>query len=107
MEYRLTVTVSEYGRDPQNAQVFLKSFYKLYPEAGAVADQNLKTGALSVTFLFDAGDDLAEASNTGAGMFVEAANASGLPATPFVEAVLTPVDSEAEEAELPRELEYA
>jgi hypothetical protein len=80
MEFRLTVTIAEHGRDPSNGNRFLGGFVKTHPETGAVVDQNTETGELSVTFAFDA-QDLLDAMRIGPTIFVEGTTASGLPAT--------------------------
>ncbi len=100
MEYRLTVTVTEHGRDPASGEKFLQGFIRTHPDVGAVVEQNVETGRLSVTFAFESGDDLTEVSAEGSRIFTEAANATGLPPTEFIEAKLSVVDLEREDEDV-------
>ena len=93
MEYRVTITISDYGSDPANGERFLAGFMETNPEAGPVVSQNTDTGTLSVTFCFEA-DDLAGVADRASTIFAEGANATGLPPTPLVRAEVDSVPDE-------------
>jgi hypothetical protein len=80
MEFQVTVTIADHGHDPACGEKFLTGFWETHPEVGAVVDQNVETGELSVTFGFDA-PDLLTAGNAWLTIFIAGAEASGLPAT--------------------------
>jgi hypothetical protein len=107
LELRLTVTITEYGFDPANGERFLEAFRRTHPKAGAVVDQDLATGRLSVTFGFDGPDDLAKAAQLGTKMFTKGASATGMKPTDFVEAHLTIVEPDSKKSPAKRELQPA
>lgn len=80
MEFRVTVTITEHGCDPDNGLRFLAGFRSTHAETGPVVDQDTSTGELAVTFSFEA-HDLMDAMNVWPPIFIDGANASGLPAT--------------------------
>ena len=44
--FRLRLSISDLGRDPQNGERLLEAFMKTHPEAGPVVSQNVETGRL-------------------------------------------------------------
>jgi len=56
MEYRITVTVSEHGYEPENGERVLDGFLRTHPQTGPVVDQDVAAGTLSITFAVDASD---------------------------------------------------
>lgn len=84
MEFRVTVTIAEHGRDPDNGLAFLRGFRTVPAAMGPVVDQDTETGHLSVTFCFEA-SGLEEAMNTWVSIFTEGGAASGLSPTPLMD----------------------
>lgn len=80
MEYRVTIEIAEYGHDPENGERWLAAFMDAHPEVGPVVSQNTETGALAVTYSFDA-PTWDEVATKGAEIFVESGDAAGLPPT--------------------------
>lgn len=93
MEYRVTITISDYGSDPANGELFLSAFTETHPEAGPAVSQNLRTGALSVTFSIDA-SDLAGVADQASSIFAEGARATGLEPTALIHAEVESVSDE-------------
>lgn len=58
----------------------MRAFMSTFPEGGPSVAQNVATGTLTMTFAFDA-EDAKDAVERGVEVFVEGANATGLPAT--------------------------
>ena len=79
-EYRINVTVSQHGHDPDNGVAFLDGFMETHPEVGPSVSQNTADGTLSVTFALDA-EEPNEAFEQAWPVFRDGANASGLEAT--------------------------
>ena len=96
VELRLTVTVARLGHDLENGDRFLRGFTTTHPEVGAVVDQNVQTGELSVTFSFDA-EDFTEGAQIGARIFQDGADASGLEAAELIDACFSVVPEHEEE----------
>jgi hypothetical protein len=105
VEFELTVTVSDHGHDLENGERFAQGFTDTHPEVGAIVEQNVETGLLSVTFWFEA-EDFREAAERGPTIFYDGATASGLEASTFVDAHVSVVQPEREEEET-RELQPA
>jgi hypothetical protein len=76
--FRLRLSISDLGRDPQNGERLLEAFIKTHPEAGPVVSQNVKTGRLVVTIGVE-GTDITEALGKGVPVFVDGLDASKLP----------------------------
>ena len=93
MEYRVTITISDYGSDPANGERFLAGFMETHPEAGPAVAQNLRTGTLSVTFSIDA-DGLAGVADQASSIFADGALATGLEPTPLIHAEVESVSDE-------------
>jgi hypothetical protein len=82
--FRLRLSISDLGRDPQNGERLLEAFMKTHPEAGPVVSQNVETGRLVVTIAVE-GTDITEALGTGVPIFVDGLGASKLPPSDFVD----------------------
>jgi hypothetical protein len=80
MEYRVTIEIAEYGLVPENGERWLAAFMDAHPEVGPVVSQNTETGALAVTYSFDA-PAWDEVATRAAEIFAESTNAAGLSAT--------------------------
>ena len=102
--FRLTITVSQHGHDPENGERFLEGFMQTAAETGPVVSQNTRTGTLSVTFSFDA-SDIEEAARRGVEIFGAGANASGLRPTDLLD--INASAATAEEYDEERELQPA
>jgi hypothetical protein len=76
--FRLRLSMSDYGRDPENGERFLEAFMKTHPEVGPVVSQNVQTGQLVVTIALEA-RDVTDAVGRGVPIFVEGLEASELP----------------------------
>ncbi len=76
-DFRLNITISEYGGDPGNGEIFMAAFDRTHPEVGPVVSQNLRTGELTITFSLDA-EDANDAFERGRPIFTEGAEATGL-----------------------------
>src|SRR5205823_944916 len=83
-EFRVTVTIAEHGRDPENGHRFLRGFRATHPDIGPVVDQDIESGHLSVTFSYEA-KDLMDAMNKWPSIFADGAQASGLTRTPLMD----------------------
>jgi len=107
-EYRLSVVVAELGEREsaeKNMELFIDAFDAVYPDAGAVMAANYRLETLDATFSVEA-KDAREASEIGGGMFCEAANRSGIPATEILEIQATLV-CPAQHEQLTGELSFA
>ena len=98
VEVRVSFTIAEHGRDPDNGERFMEAFMERFPEGGPSVSQNFEHGTLSVTFALDA-DDAKEAVERSVEIFVEAANATGLPATKVLDIDASVVEAETGERE--------
>jgi hypothetical protein len=83
MDYEITFTISEHGRDPEAGARFLEGFLSTHPETDPVVEQNLETGELSVSITVSA-DDPYVAVDAARPILVEGADASGLAVTDIV-----------------------
>ena len=94
MEYRLEITMTEFGRDEETAERFLDGFLQTHPEVGAVVSQNLRTGHLTLVFSLEAADPQ-DAWERGRPIFGAGAAASGLSAddTQVISLHVDPVDA--------------
>ncbi len=54
-EYRVTITMSGHGSDPQAAEDFLEGYLQTHPDAGPVVSQNSQEDTISVTLSVQAG----------------------------------------------------
>ena len=82
--FRLRLSISDLGRDPDNGERLLEAFIKTHPEAGPVVSQNMQTGRLDVTIAVE-GTDIAEALVIGVPIFVDGLGASKLPPSDVVD----------------------
>jgi hypothetical protein len=91
--FRLRLSISDLGRDPQNGERLLEAFMKTHPEAGPVVSQNVETGRLVVTIAVE-GTDITEALVKGVPIFVDGLGASKLPPSDLLDisASLIPAD---------------
>lgn len=105
MEFQLTVSVSHHGHDLVNGEKFSHGFAVTHPESGAVVEQNVETGVISVTIWYTA-EDFREAAERGAAIFTEGATASGLEPSDFLDARMSVVDPD-HETDKTRELQPA
>lgn len=78
MDYRLNITMSDYGRDPSNGERFLEAFDATHPEVGGVVSQNVATGTLTLTVDATDADDAYRRAQP---IIAAVADASGLPPT--------------------------
>ena len=99
--FRLRLSISNLGRDPENGERLLEAFVKSHPEAGPVVSQNVQTGRLDVTIAVGA-VDITEALGKGVPIFVDGLGASKLPASDVVDisASVIPADELDEAREL-------
>ena len=99
--FRLRLSISDLGRDPDNGERLLEAFMKTHPEAGPVVSQNMQTGRLDVTIAVE-GTDIAEALVIGVPIFVAGLGASKLPPSDVVDisASVIPADELDEAGEL-------
>ena len=102
--YRLTLTVSDHGRSPENGEIMLGAFATTHPEVGPVVSQNTETGSLTVTIAVAAAD-ASEAVKEAIPIFLEGLVKSGLAPANTLEISAGPITSE--EQEDVRELEIA
>jgi hypothetical protein len=100
--FRLRLSISDLGRDPENGKHLLEAFMKTHPEVGPVVSQNVQTGRLDVTIAVD-GADITEALGKGVPIFIEGLGASELPPSDVLEisAALIPA-GELDEAREPQ-----
>jgi hypothetical protein len=98
--FRLRLSISDLGREPENGERLLDAFMKTHPEAGPVVSQNVQTGRLVVTIAVD-GIDITEALGEGVPIFIDGL-ASKLPPPDVldVSAALIPADELDEAREL-------
>lgn len=96
-DFRLNITVTEYGFDPENGERFLEAFQRTHPEVGPVVSQNLATGELTITFSLQA-DDANDAFDRGRPIFTEGANATGLSETAVTDVHVEHIDADELEA---------
>ena len=83
MEFWVTASFAGLGYDDDNGLRLVDGFNRVHPEGGAIAEQNLKSGILSVTFGLDAVD--IESAYGAAKPVVDAGLASaGLPDAPVL-----------------------
>ena len=72
--FRLRLSISDLGRDPENGERLLEAFMVTHPEAGPVVSQNVRTGRLVVTIAVD-GTDITKALGDGVPIFVDGLSA--------------------------------
>jgi hypothetical protein len=99
MGLRVRVTISKHGTDPDNGERFLEGFLATHPEANPVVSQNTADGTLTVSFSVEAEDAFA-AGPIGGQIFVDGANASGLPPSEVLDLTVTHAEIESETREL-------
>jgi hypothetical protein len=99
MELRVKVTIARHGVDPENGERFLEGFLATHPEAHPIVSQDTSEGTLAVTFSVNAEDAFA-AGPVGGEIFIEGANASGLPASEVLDVSVTHAEIESETREL-------
>jgi hypothetical protein len=75
--FRLRLSMSDLGRDPENGERFLEAFVKTHSEVGPVVSQNVRTGQLVITIAVE-GTDITEAIGKGVPIFVDGLEASKL-----------------------------
>ena len=75
--FRLQLSISDLGRDPENGERLLEAFMEVHPEAGPVVSQNARTSRLVVTIAVD-GTDITEALSDGLPIFLDGLSASKL-----------------------------
>jgi hypothetical protein len=99
--FRLRLSISDLGRDPENGEHLLEAFMKTHPEAGPIVSQNVQTGRLDVTIAVE-GTAITDALKTGVPIFVDGLGASKLPPSDVVDisASLIPADELDETREL-------
>jgi hypothetical protein len=99
--FRLRLSISDLGRDPENGERLLEAFVKSHPEAGPVVSQNVQTGRLVVTIAIE-GNGVTEALGKGVPIFIDGLHASKLvpPDVLDVSASLIPADELDEAREL-------
>jgi hypothetical protein len=99
--FRLRLSISDLGRDPENGERLLEALIKTHPEAGPVVSQNTQTGRLDVTIAVE-GTDIAEALVIGVPIFVDGLGASKLAPSDVVDisASVIPADELDEAGEL-------
>jgi hypothetical protein len=56
MEFWVTASLAGLGYDDDNGVRLVEGFTEVHPDGGAIAEQNMRTGVLSVTFGLDAAD---------------------------------------------------
>ncbi len=84
MNYRITVTIAEHGRDEDVAERLLDVFEEEYPQAGAVVSQNVASGELSMTVAVEAEDPFKAADTTSTMIAVAHVRSIGPDAPPTV-----------------------
>jgi hypothetical protein len=91
--FRLRLSISDLGRDPENGERLLGAFMETHPEVGPVVSQNVRTGRLVVTIAVE-GTDITEALLMGVPIFVDGLGASKLPPSDLIDisASLIPAD---------------
>jgi len=77
MDYDVTITLAEHGRDADAGDLLLDALVTAAPDVGPVAEQSLRSGALSATITVGAGS-ADEALKRGRGIFETAIGRSGL-----------------------------
>jgi hypothetical protein len=99
--FRLRLSISDLGWDPENGERLLDAFMKTHPEAGPVVSQNVQTGRLVVTIAVD-GLGITEALGKGVPIFIDGLGASELPPSDVIDisASLIPADELNEAKEL-------
>ena len=99
--FRLRLSISDLGRDPENGERLLEAFVKTHPEAGPVVSQNTQTGRLDVTIGVE-GRDITDALAKGVPILVDGLAASKLPPSDVLDlsASLIPADELDEAREL-------
>jgi hypothetical protein len=102
--FRLRLSISGLGRDPENGERALEAFMRTHPEAGPVVSQNAQTGRLDVTIAVD-GLDITEALTKGVSIFVGGLAASKLPSSDVVDISVSLIP--ADELDETRELQPA
>jgi hypothetical protein len=98
--FRLRLSISNLGRDPENGERLLDAVKKTHPEAGSVVSQNVQTGRLVGTIVVEA-TDITDALGKGVPIFVDGLGASKLALSGVLDisASLIPTD-ELEEARI-------
>ena len=102
--FRLRLSISDLGRDPENGEHLLEAFMRTHPEAGPVVSQNVEIGRLVVTIAVD-GTDITEALGKGVPIFVDGLGASKLVPPDVLEVSASPIP--ADELDEARELQPA
>ena len=99
--FRLRLSISDLGRDPENGERLLEAFMKTQPAAGPVVSQNVQTGRLVVTIAVE-GMAITDALAKGVPIFVDGLGASKLPPSDVLDitASLIPADEFDEAREL-------
>jgi len=106
VEIRLRFTIAEHGRLPENGERVLDAFMEVAPESGPSVSQNTVSGALTITFAFDA-SDARDALDKAKDLFARGIDESGLDVTDVldIEASVVPATEDEETGE--RELQPA
>jgi hypothetical protein len=102
--FRLRLSISDLGRDPENGEHLLEAFMRTHPEAGPVVSPNVEIGRLVVTIAVD-GIDITEALGKGVPIFVDGLGASKLVPPDVLEVSASPIP--ADELDEARELQPA
>jgi hypothetical protein len=91
--FRLRLSISDLGRDPENGERLLEAFTETHSEVGPVVSQNVRTARLVVTIAVE-GADITEALVKGVPIFVDGLGASKLPPSDLIDisASLIPAD---------------
>jgi hypothetical protein len=99
--FRITLTVTEHGVDPNNGELLLEALVAVAPHAGGVVSQNTETGALSATIAVEA-PGIAEAAERAIPIFAKALGRAGLTPTDVLDiaASLLPADEYDSERDL-------
>jgi hypothetical protein len=92
-QYRITVTMSGHGADPEAGEMFLDGFLSKHPEIGPVVSQDADADTISVTFTLDASDDK-HAIGLADVVFSSGGIASGVPAGEILRLELEPAGAE-------------
>src|SRR4051812_5050351 len=93
MEVRVSFTIAEHGRDPDNGERFLEAFTDRFAEGGPSVSQNLQDGTLTVTFALDA-EDAKTALQQSIEIFADAAVDTGVEPITVLDIEASVVDAE-------------
>jgi hypothetical protein len=88
--FRLRLSSSDLGRDPENGERLLEAFVNTHPEAGPVVSQNVQTGRLVATIAVE-GTDITKALVKGVSIFVDGLGASKLPPSDALDISASPI----------------